>query len=481
MPDPSLRHLPDPEYLLEDAPLVWAALSTAGWSAAALDDLLGTTARDHLDRDELAPVLRRTAGGSALEVLARLFVIGTEVDLKQARAAGVPETWLVPDGYGVAAAVRLQPVVHGGVVVVVAHAPGRAAEGVHPQQVLGVGAASLTLAAATPRAAVGRTLDVGAGSGIQALLAQHHSSTVVATDANPRATAYALLSAALNGQVVDARTGDLLEPVRGELFDLVVSNPPFVIGPGGRYTYRDGGLDGDDLCRRLVGELPRHLVETGTAVLLANWLHLEGEDGDARVQSWFGPDVDGWVVQRELAAPEDYVTAWLRDTDEGGRFDELYDDWMAWFDVRRVQAVAFGVLALQRGRGRVHLDDVPQPTAATWGEQVPAFFDRHRVLDHGLLETPWRLREDVVLDQMAVRGEDGWYGQGQVLRQETGLRWTGGVDPYGAALLAGCDGTRRLGELLSVLALSAGIAEDAAAMQVLPVVERLVQQGFLVP
>ena len=475
------RHLPDPAALLADAPLVWAALSTAGWSATALDELLGTTARGHLDRDELAPVLRRCDGGSLLEVLARLFVLGTSVELKQARAAGVPETWLVPDGYGVAAAVRLQAVVHGGVEVVVAHDPGRAADGVHPEQVLGVGAASLTLAAATPRVAVGRTLDLGAGSGVQALLAEDHSSTVVATDANPRATAYACLSAALNGVHVDARTGDLLEPVRGELFDLVVSNPPFVIGPAARYTYRDGGLDGDALCRQLVHDLPRHLVEDGTAVLLANWLHVEGEDGDARVRSWFGPEVDGWVVQRELAAPQDYVTAWLRDTDEGGRFDALYDDWMAWFDLRRVEAVAFGVLAVQRGSGRVHLDDVPQPTAPTWGEQVPAFFARQRALDAGLLATPWRLREDVRLDQTAVRGEDGWYAQAQVLRQEAGLRWTGGVDPYGAALLAGCDGTRRLGELLSVLALSAGITEDDAAEQVLPVVQRLVQQGFLVP
>ncbi|MBC7373306.1 MAG: class I SAM-dependent methyltransferase, partial [Frankiales bacterium] len=293
----SRRLLPDPEALLADAPLVWAALSTAGWSADALDDLLGVTARGHLDRDELAPVLRRTDGGTPLEVLARLFVLGVAVDLKAARAAGVPETWLVPDGFGVAAAVRLQQVVHDGVEVVVAHDPGRAADGVHPQQVLGVGAASLTLAAATPRTPVGRTLDLGAGSGIQALLAEGHSSTVVATDASPRATAYALLSGALNGQVLDARTGDLLAPVAGELFDLVVSNPPFVIGPHSRYTYRDGGLDGDELCRRLVGELPRHLVEGGHAVLLANWLHIEGEDGDARVQSWFGPDVDGWVVQ----------------------------------------------------------------------------------------------------------------------------------------------------------------------------------------
>ena len=481
MTAPSSRHLPDPESLLADAALVWAALQTAGWSATALDELLGTTARTHLDRDELAPLLRRTDGGSALEVLARLFVLGTAVDLKQAQRAGVPETWLVPDGYGVGAAVRLQPVVHGGVEVLVAHDPGRSADGVHPEQVLGVGAASLTLAAATPRTVVGRTLDLGAGSGVQALLADDHSSTVVATDANPRATAYALLSAALNGQTVDARTGDLLEPVRGELFDLVVSNPPFVVGPAARYTYRDAGWDGDDLCRSLVADLPRHLVEGGTAVLLANWLHVEGEDGDARVQSWFDADTDGWVVQRELAGPEDYVTAWLRDTDEGARFDELYDSWLDWFDERRVEAVAFGVLAVRRGSGRVHLDDVPQPVAATWGDQVPAFFARRDALDRGLLATAWRLRDDVRLHQVARRTDDGWYADAQVLQQERGLRWSGGVDAYGATLLAGCDGTRRLGDLLAVLASSAGLSEAEAGDQVLPVVEQLVVQGFLVP
>lgn len=476
------RALPDPDSLLADAPLVWAALQTAGWSAAALDDLLGASARTHLDRDELAPLLRRTDGGSPLEVLARLFVLGTEVDLKQARRAGIPETWLVPDGYGVAAAVRLQPVVHGGVEVLVAHDPGRAATGVRPDQVLGVGAASLTLAAATPRTHVGRTLDLGAGSGIQALLADDHSDLVVATDANARAAAYTRLSAALGGREVEARVGDLLEPVAGESYDLVVSNPPFVIGPGARYTYRDAGLDGDELCRRLVGELPSVLAPGGYGVLLANWLHVEGQDGDARVQSWFGPDVDGWVVQRELAAPEDYVTAWLRDTDEGARFDELYDAWMDWFALREVEAVAFGVLALRAGgSGRVHLDDVPQPVAATWGEQVPAFFARQEALDKGVLATAWRLRDDVRLHQVAARSDEGWIAQSQVLQQETGLRWAGGVDVYGATLLAGCDGTRRLGDLLEVLASSAGITAEDAAEQVVPVVTRLVEQGFLVP
>ena len=90
-------------------------------------------------------------------------------------------------------------------------------------------------------------------------------------------------------------------------------------------------------------------------------------------------------------------------------------------------------------------------------------------------------RDDVRLHSVARRTDDGWYADAQLLQQEAGLRWSGGVDPYGATLLAGCDGTRRLGDLLAVLASSAGLSEGEAAEQVLPVVEQLVLQGFLVP
>lgn len=475
--------LPDPDALIADAPRVREALDAAGWSAAALDELLGATARTHLDRDELAPLLRRTADGSPLSTLARLLVAGAPVELEAAENAGVPGTWLRPDGYLVTSPVRLQPVVHDGVEVLVPHDAGRAATGVHPDQVLGVGAASLTLAAATPRRPVRRTLDLGTGCGVQALLAEDSADDVVATDRNPRASAYAQLAARLNGVALDTRTGDLLEPVAGERFELVVSNPPFVVSPGVRYGYRDAGLDGDDVCRRLVQELPQVLAERGTAVLLANWLHVEGEDGDERVRSWFtGTGCDGWVVQRELAAPEDYVTAWLRDTDEGPRFDELFDQWVGWFAERRVEAVAFGVVALRAGgRERVALEDVVQPTAPTWGEQVDLRFAAMDLLQGSLLPARLRLRDDVRLQQSARRGPHGWQLDGSVLQQTSGLRWSGGVDAYGATLLAGCDGTRRLGELLAVLARSAGISDAEAAEQVLPVVERLVEQGFLVP
>jgi SAM-dependent methyltransferase len=474
--------LPDPAALLVDAPQVREALDRAGWSVGALDELAGVTARTHIDRDELAPVLRRTRDGSPLSTLVRLFVAGVPVDPSAATAAGVPGSWLQPDG---TAAIRLQAVEHGGVEITVPHDAGRAATGVHPDQVLGVGAASLTLAAATPRHTVSRALDLGSGCGVQALLAEDHSASVVATDRNPRAVAFTRLAAALAAVDIDARAGDLLSPVAGEAFDLVVSNPPFVISPTARYTYRDAGLDGDEVCRRLVRDLPQVLAPDGIAVLLVNWLHVAGADAADRVRGWFdGTGCDGWVVQRELAAPEDYVTAWLRDTDEGAHFDERYDEWVDWFEARRVEAVAFGVLAMRRrtaGPTSVVVDDVQQPTAATWGDEVLDHFRRRDALAADLLDRCWRLRADVRLHQVASRDDDGWLVESQLLQQSAGLRWSGGTDEHGAALLAACDGTMPLRTLFSLLAAGAGITESEAVESGLPVVRRLVEQGFLVP
>lgn len=465
--------LPDPEALLADAPRVRDALASAGWTSAALEDLLGPGYRSHLDRGEGAPLLRRCAGASPLARLARSLVVGAP-----AEPGLLPASWLGADGVPL---VRLQSLTHGGADVTLPHDPGHVAAAIAQDQVLGAGAASLTLAAATPRTAVGRALDVGCGQGVQALLASRHAGTVVATDRNARAVALTRLASALAGADVEARAGDLLEPVTGELFDLVVSNPPFVVSPGRRYTYRDAGLEGDEVSRRLVQQIPSVLAPGGHAVLLVNWLHVDGEDGDARVRSWFeGTGCDGWVVQRELADPEEYVTAWLRDTDETA-FDALFDDWVD--ALVGVDAVAFGVVALHRRTDglspRVDLDVVDQPVATTWGEEVTAHFARRALLEGDLLDARLTLREDVRLAEVSRRTGEGWEPVRQVLQQEAGLRWSGSTDAYGASLLAACDGSQRLGDLVALLAAAIDEPVGALTEQVLPVLTELVARGFL--
>lgn len=149
--------------------------------------------------------------------------------------------------------------------------------------VLGTGGASATLASWTPRRHVARALDVGTGCGVQALNLLTHVDHVVATDVSAAALDYARFNAALNGLDLDVRAGSLFVPVgQDESFDLVVSNPPFVITPRAAtmpsYEYRDGGMIGDALVRGLIRELPRVLAPGGAAQLLANWEVPRGAD-----------------------------------------------------------------------------------------------------------------------------------------------------------------------------------------------------------
>ena len=143
-------------------------------------------------------------------------------------------------------------------------------------------------------------------------------STVTATDLSDRALRFAATTAGLNGMDWELLAGDMLAPVAGRQFDLVVSNPPFVVGPGTtRYTYRDSGRSGDAICAELAGAAPRLLNEGGTLQFLANWLQVTGEDWQQRVAGWVaGTGCDAWIVQREVSDPVEYVNLWLRDASE---------------------------------------------------------------------------------------------------------------------------------------------------------------------
>ena len=97
---------------------------------------------------------------------------------------------------------------------------------------------------------------------------RHHADEVVVTDLSERALAYAAFNAALNSVDWQIRGGSMLEPVAGEQFSLIVSNPPFVITPRSGmflFEYRDGGASGDAIVADLVRSIGAHLEPGGIA------------------------------------------------------------------------------------------------------------------------------------------------------------------------------------------------------------------------
>jgi release factor glutamine methyltransferase len=119
-----------------------------------------------------------------------------------------------------------------------------------------------------------RVLDVGTGSGLLAVVAAQLGASVTAVDLSRRALGTAWANAALRGKRIDLRAGDLLEPVRGRRFDLVVSNPPYVPSPHARPPRRgmgrawDAGPAGRALLDRLTCDVPDVLAPGGAVLLV---------------------------------------------------------------------------------------------------------------------------------------------------------------------------------------------------------------------
>ncbi|MBT2383022.1 class I SAM-dependent methyltransferase [Streptomyces sp. ISL-11] len=488
-----------------------AALLAAAFTADGLLDLLGASAYAALARSETVPALRATRGDGRLEALVRLFLLQRPVPYARAAAAlpvddCLADGWLVRDGDEVRATVDVRP--YGGpegqdwwivsdLGCAVGGAGGIAGGSAGPggversQLVLGVGGASTTLAGITVRTPVASALDLGTGSGIQALHATQHATKVTATDLNPRALHFARLTLALSGAPeADLREGSLFEPAGQDTYDLIVSNPPFVISPGARLTYRDGGMGGDDLCRSLVQQAADRLNDGGYCQLLANWQHIEGEDWRDRLSSWVPRGCDAWIVERDVQDVAQYAELWLRDGGDHladpAQYTARYEAWLEEFEARRTKAVGFGWITLRKSgseRPSVTMEEWPHPVEQPLGASVRAHFERQDFLrahdDASLLAACFRLADEVVQEQVGLPGAED--PEHVVLRQNRGMRRATKVDTVGAGFAGVCDGSLSAGRILDAIAQLVG--EDPVVLRdrTPDAIRLLVEQGFLLP
>ncbi len=132
-----------------------------------------------------------------------------------------------------------------------------------------------------PEGTAPRVADLGTGSGAiaLALASERPQARVLATDASAAALHVARRNAARNeiGNVA-FRQGDWLEPLAGERFDLIASNPPYVALGDPHLDQGDlrfepdaalaSGADGLDALRVIARDAPAHLLPGG-------WLLLE--------------------------------------------------------------------------------------------------------------------------------------------------------------------------------------------------------------
>ncbi|HEX3005737.1 MAG TPA: class I SAM-dependent methyltransferase [Angustibacter sp.] len=476
------------------------ALLAADYTFTGVSAVLGPTAHAALARNETTPGLRRTTGGSTVETLTRLWLLQTTVPVEAVERAlpGLLDVLcaaqVLERSVGeVAARVDLRPYgtdednlwVIGDLTPGLDGGPNR----VGPDHVLGISPAATSLAELTVRRPFDSALDLGTGCGVQSLHLAGHTRHVVATDVNRRALWMAGLNAELNSpsfepSSIDLREGSFFEPVAGERFDLVVTNPPFVISPatGERLVYRDSGLPGDRAVEHIVREIPRHLTPGGYGQVLANWAILRDRPWDERLAEWIQPGCDAWVVQREVLDPAQYVELWLKDAGLHGAPDYLsrYDTWLSWLDEQGIEGVGFGWISLKANGGDDRrLEEWRWEVEQPLGDEVVAHFARTEALrvltDDALLATRPRLRADVVQETHGVVGAED--PSRIVLRQQRGMRRARQVDTVEAGLAGACDGDLTVGQLLAALEQILGV--DPAGPDRLDGVRELVGEGFL--
>ncbi|WP_084252798.1 DUF7059 domain-containing protein [Devriesea agamarum] len=382
-----------------------------------------------------------------------------------------------------------------------------------PDHVLGVGGASTTLARITPRPQVKATWDLGCGCGIQALHAARHSERVVATDLSPRAIAFARFNAELNGVALDLRVGSLFEPVDGERFDLIVSNPPFVITPRvastnpdqsastsetpaldyadheRTLTYRDGGRSGDRLLAEVTSGLGDHLNPGGIAVMLGNWEIPSDTSWDTHPRAWAAASgLNTWVIQRDVEDPARYAETWTRD---GGirpgdpRYAPMISRWLDDFDTRHVHGVGFGYLLFSRPEDSspptVRTEDIRRPLPSPLGPRLLAILRREakllRLTNQELCTVHLVHATDVIERRHLTPGSaDPLLIE---LVQGDGLAATYAVPWTLAAVFGALDGALTLGQVVAAVAALTETDHGELLEDLLPRVRELIRDGLL--
>lgn len=489
-----------------DAHALAGRLADAGYTLEETTGRLGDAAVGALARN--TTLAARDALGEATDAqadLTRLFLLHDAVPASRVAAAlGDPAPLLdagvlARDGDDLRAALEIRPYAAtadpgepGGFDGWVAHdllptLDGRI-DAPRPDYVLGLSPASSTLAQMTVRRPVGSALDLGTGCGVQSLHLATHADRVVATDLNPRAVDFARLTTALNGLEVDVREGSLYEPVADERFDLIVTNPPYVMSPptGERLVYREGGFAGDGLVEQVVRGGAARLNPGGTLQVLGNWAITDDQPWEERLTGWIAPTgADALVLQRERLDVYEYIEVWLHDAGLVGKpeYAGRYREWLDYFAAHGITGVGMGWIMLHaagRERPDLRFEEWPHAVVQPVGD---AFADHQRgvaeadVTDDDLLSATWTLNPGVDLETLGRPGEAD--PEHVVYRQRFGFARAVEVDTALGAVLGASDGELNAATLIHAVADILDADADALAADLLPRLRDLIRQGYL--
>lgn len=358
--------------------------------------------------------------------------------------------------------------------------------------VIGAHAAAQSAANFSVRTPVATALDLGTGTGVQALLAARHAGRVVGTDVNQRALCFARFNAALNRvRNVSFLAGSWFDPIRGGAgFGLVASNPPFVISPERAYRYRDGGLTADATSHLVVAGAADHLAPGGYASVMSDWVGAGDSDWAESVFAWTaGKKCDTLVIRFCRRDAYEYACMWndpLR-TDNPPEYDLAIGRWMAEFERLGIEIIDSGVVVLRRsdGAGWQLALEADQSSGGQASDELLRIFAGQDLLERAgddvnqLFGLPFRLVDGHRIEQSFSYEKGAYISHPAVVRMPGGSGLHAEVAVGALEPIFGCDGATPLGALVAQHAADHGIDEVWLRGEVARATRSLLRTGLL--
>ncbi|MCG3125112.1 MAG: Release factor glutamine methyltransferase [Phycisphaerales bacterium] len=485
----------------QDYPRFRDALAAADYSVSGVVNALRLKNFDGVRTAGRPVMLERSSAGRPIDVFIRLFLLRVPVaraqvaavlgDLPVERLIGSRLVVQVADGDELISGFDLLP--YDGFLFAFDRPP-REGHEPYTDYVMGIGGSTASLGMQMIRRRSRATLDMGCGCGTLGILASRFSDKVVLADSNPRALALARFNVALNGlQHAEILQTDFFSALQGRLFDLIISNPPFVISPTRTFIYRDGGMPGDAVTEKVVRGCAEHLAEGGFAHVLCNWAHHAGAPWEERLATWASAaQADMLVLRTHTRDPVEYAQQWLSETERHLTTEQMWkrlDEWVAAYRNLGITAMSGGLISLRKTSGRpgyFDADTSPEQGSGLTGDHLAQMFAGREFLaaiggEQGLVHQRLRCSPRLRVTQHVSLTDEGWRLVEAEARVEPGYPFGGILDPLVMQFLLRMEGRETVAEVVSAVAAEHGRDPGEIGPRALPIVAHLIKRGMLLP
>jgi SAM-dependent methyltransferase len=341
-----------------------------------------------------------------------------------------------------------------------------------------------------PQSVAEDALDLCAGSGIGAFVLSRHSKRVVSSDLTERATKFVAFNSALNNRDnVEAVCSDLYDALEGRTFDLIVAHPPYVPSLKIGTIWRDGGMTGELVVKRIIEGLPHHLREGGRFFVLSIGLDTSEGPFEERARKWLGETGDVFDIifaYFEESTPVEMLKR-LAAREHNLGIEELHELGEA-FRAEGTIKMPYGALLMRRHAKNEHSKRWTarmKLNEETDGRDWEGAFALHRWLSQpGFFEELQQARPALapgLLVRVTHVVHEGSLVPAEFLF-ETDKPFTavGRLDPWMVPLIARFDGTKTPGQIYNDAKPGSELPEDFGLRDFTELVARLIERGYLI-